>query len=154
MPSVLALRANQINQIVSNLQLSIFPVRWSSKQKRWVLSTGDSDTKLMKYLLFSLSWKILVALLCLVSILVTLQKQITSNIQPAVLSLLLFLFCGCSIMVDFVLVFYGQELVPCCNWLYEAENIWMRLKMDAWFSFKYASSKVSRFLVHSGKPSY
>ncbi len=130
MPSALVYKANEINQLVSNLQLTMFPLRWSAEKLKWLYG---SKYNWKRYLLIAVSWKVF---LHTPLIAFAMQQLIVRKFDgPSVLRLtssvfVLLLLWG-SLYLDVLFWLYGKEVAACCNWCYKMEDMMSTQKLDS-----------------------
>lgn len=126
MPSQLAYKAFKINQQMNDLQLTFFPIRWSSKENKWKYGKAINW---QLYLFISILWKIVIVipLISLALHQMLFRYNQLFKIQHIFVAILLLNLMIGSVIVDMVCYVYGRDMVVCCNWCYATENTWMHV---------------------------
>lgn len=148
MPSVLALQGYQLHQQVNDFQLPGFPVCWSKSDKRWKIG---NYAKREKYFILSICFKFL-SFVCICRT-INLAFKLTHlfHIEHKFVPIIAMQFVIISIVMDVIFLIYGEDIIGCCNWCYEAEDLWFCRKMDSRLSISFSANSTPGKSILNGK---
>ncbi len=130
MPTNLTLRAFQLHQKISNFQLPGFPIRWLGSTRKWKIDCTNNYKNTTIFLFRSAALKFLVLIFLNCCIMFTLRFPLIFKIEHKCVPVLLLQIVFFSIIVDIIFILFGYEMVACCNWCYQAVDLWLRRVID------------------------